>query len=215
MNAPLICYQGALVQDHRDGTIVHTETIPLNVAREVIAFSQARQLNVQVYLEDGRAYADQVTPVIAHVADLAQIPVTGVGDLTNWLDHPPLKFLFFVERPEEAPELVRELQTECSENVQVVRSWHQLVEVTGPRVSKGAALARLAAYLGVPQAATMAVGDQDNDVSMVAWAGLGVAMGDASPAAKAAADVLAPSLAAAGAAWAIERYVLGGEAMDG
>jgi Cof subfamily protein (haloacid dehalogenase superfamily) len=215
MNAPLICYQGALVQDHRDGTVVHAETIPLNVAREVIAFSQARQLNVQVYLEDGRAYADQVNPVTAHVADLAQIPVTGVGNLTDWLDHPPLKFLFFVERPEEVPELVRELQSQCNRNAQVVRSWHQLVEVTGPRVSKGEALARLAAYLGVPQTATMAVGDQDNDVSMVAWAGLGVAMGDASPAAKAAADVVAPSLAAAGAAWAIERYVLDSEATDG
>jgi hydroxymethylpyrimidine pyrophosphatase-like HAD family hydrolase len=55
----------------------------------------------------------------------------------------------------------------------------------------------------------MAVGDQDNDVSMIAWAGLGVAMGNASPEAKAVADVIAPSLEADGAAWAIERYVLG------
>jgi hydroxymethylpyrimidine pyrophosphatase-like HAD family hydrolase len=56
----------------------------------------------------------------------------------------------------------------------------------------------------------MAVGDQDNDVSMIAWAGLGVAMGDASPAAKAAADVIAPPLEEDGVAWAIERYVLDG-----
>jgi hydroxymethylpyrimidine pyrophosphatase-like HAD family hydrolase len=44
---------------------------------------------------------------------------------------------------------------------------------------------------------------------MIAWAGLGVAMGNASPEAKAVADVIAPSLDADGAAWAIERYVLG------
>jgi hydroxymethylpyrimidine pyrophosphatase-like HAD family hydrolase len=46
---------------------------------------------------------------------------------------------------------------------------------------------------------------------MIAWAGTGVAMGNASPAAKAAADVIAPALEADGAAWAIERYALGEE----
>lgn len=214
VNAPLICYQGALIQSHRDGTIIHSDTIPVDVAREVIKFSQARQLNGQVYLDDGRAYADQVDSVAARLADVAQVPVTGVGDLAQWLDRPPLKFLFFIERQEAIPGLVRALQAECNGRVQVVRSWHQLVEVTGPNVSKGEALARLAAYLGVPQAATMAVGDQDNDVSMINWAGLGVAMGDASPAAKAAADVVAPPLAGAGAAWAIERFVLKDDAAD-
>jgi Cof subfamily protein (haloacid dehalogenase superfamily) len=214
LNAPLICYQGALIRDHRDGTIVHTATIPLDVAREVIAFSQARRLNVQVYMEEDRAYADQVNSIIARVADMAGVPVTGVGDLADWLERPPLKFLFFVERQEAAPGLARDLQAQFNSRLQVVRSWHQLVEVTGPEVSKGEALARLAVRLGVPQSATMAIGDQDNDVSMITWAGLGVAMGNASPAAKAAADVIAPPLADDGSAWAIERYVLGGRDED-
>lgn len=208
VNAPLICYQGALIRDHRDGTIVHMAAIPLHVARDVVAFSQVRQLNVQVYMEDGRAYSDRVTRAVAGIADVSGVPVTGVGDLAGWLDRPPLKFLF-VEREEAIPELVHDLQAQFDGRLQVTQSWQWLVEVTGPEASKGEALGRLAAYLGVPQSATMAIGDQDNDVSMIAWAGLGVAMGNASPAARAAADVIAPPLAAEGAAWAIERYVLG------
>jgi hydroxymethylpyrimidine pyrophosphatase-like HAD family hydrolase len=54
----------------------------------------------------------------------------------------------------------------------------------------------------------MAVGDQDNDASMIAWAGLGVAMGNGSPAVKAIADWVAPPLAEDGAAVAIERFIL-------
>ena len=54
----------------------------------------------------------------------------------------------------------------------------------------------------------MAVGDQDNDASMVAWAGVGVAMGNGSPATKAATDRMAPPVAEDGAAGAIERFVL-------
>jgi Cof subfamily protein (haloacid dehalogenase superfamily) len=208
LNAPLICYQGALIRDHRDGSIIHSETVPLDVAREVIVFSQARRYNVQAYMEEDRAYVDHVDELIARMADIAQVPVTGVGNLASWLNRPPLKFLFFVEEREAAPELVRDLHAQFNGRVQVVQSWYHLVEVTGPNVSKGEALAKLSAHLGVPQSTTIAIGDQDNDVSMIAWAGLGVAMGDASPGAKAAASLVAPPLAAQGAAWAIERYVL-------
>jgi hydroxymethylpyrimidine pyrophosphatase-like HAD family hydrolase len=106
--------------------------------------------------------------------------------------------------------LVHDLQAQFDDRVRVTQSLDHLVEVTAPEASKGQALARLAAHLGVAQSATMAIGDHDNDVSMIAWAGLGVAMGNASPAAKSAADVIAPPLEEEGAAWAIERYVLEG-----
>jgi Cof subfamily protein (haloacid dehalogenase superfamily) len=147
-------------------------------------------------------------PVAVSIAELSGIPVTAVEDLAGWLSQPPIKFLF-LEQEDAIPELVRDMQAQFDGRLQVVRSWDRLIEATGPGASKGDALARLAAHLGTSQSRTMAVGDQDNDLSMIAWAGLGVAMGNASPAAKAAADVIAPSLEADGAAWAIERYVLG------
>jgi len=208
VNAPLICYQGALIRDHRDGAIICSATVPLDVAREVIVFSQARELNFQVYMDDDRAYVGQMTPMAAQIADISAIPVTAVDDLLAWLNRPPLKILFF-EQEESVVRLVGDLQAQFDGHLQVVRSWDRLVEATGSGTSKGEALARLAAFLGVSQSATMAVGDQDNDVSMITWASLGVAMGNASPGAKAAADVIAPPLEEDGAAWAIERYVVG------
>jgi len=54
----------------------------------------------------------------------------------------------------------------------------------------------------------MAIGDNDNDADMVAWAGLGVAMGNASPAVKAGAGYVAPPIEEDGAAEAIERFIL-------
>lgn len=208
VNAPIICYQGALVRDYRDGRTVHSATIPLPVARDLIDFSETRKLNFQVYTQDDRAYVSQLNSVAEGIAELSGIPVTAVKDLAGWLSHPPIKFIFF-EQEESVPELVRNMQAQFDGHLQVVRSWDQLIEATGPSISKGEALARLAVYMGVAQAETIAVGDQDNDVSMIAWAGLGVAMGNASPAAKAAADVVAPALEADGAAWVIEQYVLG------
>jgi Cof subfamily protein (haloacid dehalogenase superfamily) len=207
INAPLICYQGALIQDLRDGTVVYRVTLPLEVARRVAAFAQARCLGVQVYLEDHQAYTDRAKPVVDTLLDKSGRSLIEVGDLVAWLDRPPYKFLI-EERPEAMLELVRELESEFAGSVHVTQSLDHLVEVTALGASKGQALAHLAAHLGVVQAATMAMGDHDNDASMIAWAGLGVAVGNASPAAKAVADVVAPPLEEEGAAWAIERYVL-------
>lgn len=60
-------------------------------------------------------------------------------------------------------------------------------------VTKWSAVERVAAERGVPAAAICAVGDDVNDIPMIRAAGLGVAMGNALPAVKAAADRIAPS----------------------
>jgi hydroxymethylpyrimidine pyrophosphatase-like HAD family hydrolase len=91
-----------------------------------------------------------------------------------------------------------------------MRSHRWFVEGLAAGVSKGAAAERLAARLGVAREQVMALGDGGNDLAMVEWAGLGVAMGNAAPAVRAAADVVAPTQAEDGAAWAIERYALNG-----
>jgi hypothetical protein len=82
------------------------------------------------------------------------------------------------------------------------------IEVVLPGISKAQAMARVAQQLGVSREETLAIGDGDNDVEMVEWAGLGVAMGNATPAVKAVADWIAPSVDEDGVAVALLRYVL-------
>ena len=82
------------------------------------------------------------------------------------------------------------------------------MEFSAPGVDKGTGLARLAELLGVDEAATIAVGDAENDLAMLRSAGLGVAMGNAIPAAVEAADVQVSDNDHDGVAEAIERYLL-------
>lgn len=73
-------------------------------------------------------------------------------------------------------------------------------------VSKGSALEDLRVELGVPAEATLAVGDGGNDVEMLRWAGLGVAMGHAPDEVKAAADEVTGSVHEDGLAQVLERW---------
>ena len=138
-----------------------------------------------------------------------------LGERLVWVDnfasvlerHEPIKFLVFAE-PHETEDLLTELRQRFAGQMELTRSHARIVEGNPIGVSKGDALCRLAAHLSVPQTEVMAIGDQDNDAPMVAWAGVGVAMGNASPATKAAADWVAPPVTEDGAASAIERFIL-------
>ena len=85
------------------------------------------------------------------------------------------------------------------------------IEVNAKGVDKGRALLALAGRLGFSRGQTMACGDASNDIAMLRAAGLGVAMGNATPVAVAAADVQTDTNNNDGVAKAIRRWVLGEE----
>jgi hypothetical protein len=103
------------------------------------------------------------------------------------------------------------LRERLSEPVSIVESGTELawgVEVYVSGISKRTGLEMLAARLDVAQEEIMAIGDHINDIEMLQWAGWGVAMGNAQPEVKAAANCITASLASDGAARAIEAFVL-------
>lgn len=167
IEAPLICYQGAVIQDMATGQVLYTEALPADVLPEIVTLAEERGWDLHFSTARSKpSSADQAEAILA------------------------------------------ELSTRFAGRLNIVRSHDILIEGIAAGVTKGRALAKLAGMLGAPQAAVMAIGDHDNDAPMIAWAGLGVAMGDAAPTARAAARWLAPPLAEDGAAVAIERFVL-------
>lgn len=94
-------------------------------------------------------------------------------------------------------------------DVEVSSSWSNNIEIGPAGVNKGTALAALAGTLAIPMTEVLAVGDNDNDVSMIAAAGIGVAMGNATPAARAAADYVTASNKEGGVALAVRALAFG------
>ena len=75
-------------------------------------------------------------------------------------------------------------------------------------VSKGRAVKELAEKMGIGPDQVMTVGDFDNDLSMIEYAGYGIAMGNATPKVKAAAKYVTLTNDEDGVAAAIRKYVL-------
>lgn len=208
LTTAVICYQGALIYDPVADKTIAAETIPLPQAHRLIDQARSQHLALHLYIGH-QAFVEAPTALSRKLLHRTGIAPAEVKDLKQVVESPPLKGLI-AHPAAEAGAAASHLAAALSPELNVFRSHAELIEVTAPNVSKGHALAKVAGHYGIPQNEVMAIGDQDNDIEMIAWAGLGVAMGNASPGAKAAADHVAPAIGEDGAAWAIERFILNG-----
>lgn len=208
LNTPLITYQGALIRDHRNDETWHVEYMPLVESRNLIRFARSKKLPLVMYLSDG-IYTEFPTAFMEDHFAADNVPLIIVNNLLAALDddNRPFKFLF-VQPAERRERVYRLLKPQFGRTLTVVRSSHILVELLWPAVSKGRALTILADHLGIPLPETMAVGDHDNDASLLETAGLAVAMENGTETVKALADAVAPPVEREGVVWAIERYLL-------
>jgi Cof subfamily protein (haloacid dehalogenase superfamily) len=209
ITVPLICYQGGLIQHPLTGEQLYRATLEKGLLLEIIELSHARNWHLLIYT-DQATYVQEFRKTRTFYDTMLGSNIKQVDDLarvTSELECDPAKFLIVAEKT-ESNRVHAELVGRFGRKINVVRSHTLFVEGNPIGVSKGDALRRLAEYLGVPQAQVVAIGDQGNDVSMLAWAGLGIAMGNGSQAAKTVSDWIAPPLSADGAAVAIERALL-------
>ncbi|MFQ5340067.1 MAG: Cof-type HAD-IIB family hydrolase, partial [Anaerolineae bacterium] len=176
---PVICYQGGLIKDPNAGEVLYEATLPPDAYAEAVQQARQQDLDFHVYVGD-TVYLAEMRRSRAFYDRWFALPFRRVGDLVSDLDHPPTKFLITAEEA-EADEIEKAWKAHFDGRLQIVRSHPLFVEGTSLGVSKGHALARLAAHLGIEREAVIAVGDNDNDRSMIEWAGLGVAMATAPP----------------------------------
>jgi Cof subfamily protein (haloacid dehalogenase superfamily) len=232
ITAPLVCYQGGLIQSPVDGRVLHAETYPLRLAHELLAWVARRK--EQPFLAPGKAEArwpdwdDAPFPIGAIETAMfiggTMYMESADGDPGFWpryfgqsvqmvdrlaeaLHREPNKSML-IAHPVTCDEIVPELKRAFEGRLQILRSHPLFVEAVPEGVTKGHGVARLAKHLGVSRSATIAVGDNENDLAMVEWAGLGVAMGNATPEVKAIAGWVAPPVSEDGVAAVVERFIL-------
>ncbi|MEN9936472.1 MAG: hypothetical protein RLZZ387_3051 [Chloroflexota bacterium] len=210
IDTPLICYQGGMVRDPRSGEILHHITMPGDAAAEALVALAENDIFALTYIDE-RLHIPAMRPELDaylhfHPEGVEVVVEPELVALVR--ERPPTKILITAEPQTVESELAR-MAALFGDRISVVRSHAIFGELTPPGINKGAALAMLADDLGVRREEIMAIGDQENDVPMLSWVGLGVAMGNAVPAAKAVSQAVAPTVEEAGVAWAIRRYILG------
>ena len=199
--APVIAYQGAVVADEHGRWLRH-EPIPLELAREIVAALADEGHSPNVYVDD-ELYVATDTPNARAYADLNRIDFHVVGPLLDWLDEPPTK-LVCVGEPDVLDALEPRMKARFGDRAHIAKSLPHFLEFARAGVTKGAGMDFLAAKLGFTKAETIAFGDGENDLELVAWPEYGIAVGNAEERVKAIARWVCPSAEDEGVAQVLE-----------
>ena len=217
VNAPLICCNGALILDLCSLQVIYSAPTPLQVAHDAIRLAIARGWRVLAYFADMQTllyygYSPFDPP---HTTRPGYQLIRGDAVVAEGVDplavisEPLQKLMVLAPRSGATPEFVSAIQESVGNRATVVLSSPRAAELLLPGASKGEGMKRVARLVRVPRRNTVAIGDGDNDVDMLRWAGMGIAMGNAMPAVKAAAAWVAPPVDQDGVAIALQRLLRG------
>jgi Cof subfamily protein (haloacid dehalogenase superfamily) len=205
LDDPVVCYQGAVVAEPQSGKWLRHEPIPLELARETIAALHEEGFGLNCYVGD-ELYVAEITPGARRYADFQDLELHPVGDLLAWLSEPPTK-LVVIDDPLVLDGLKQRMIGRFDGRLYISKSLPHFLEFASPDVTKAAGLGFLAEHLGFARERTVAFGDGENDIELVAWAGYGVAVENAHDRVKEVADLVCPSVSEEGVAQVLEAYL--------
>ncbi|MDQ7093068.1 Cof-type HAD-IIB family hydrolase [Desulfosporosinus sp. PR] len=209
LDVPVITYHGAMIQQVISGEILFRRVIPSKLAVEIIRDVLSRGFYAQVYLKD-RVITSRFNELSEKYARISSV-VIEEADLVSTISQEPegVEKILLMAEEADLDRLVPVLKQGYGEKVHLTKSKPYFLEMTDTSVNKGVALAALAERLGIAREEVMAIGDSFNDLEMISYAGVGVAMGNARQEIQAQANIVTATNQEDGVAEAIERYVLG------
>lgn len=210
VNAPMILYNGAMIYDHRTDNTLFSNLIAADVALGVARMIEQMGIYLQVYPGKGYYCNRRCAHTDRYEASI-RVPCTELGmPVSEWMQGGMVKMLAIAE-PDVIDRAQQELRAAFPKGVTFMKSKAHYLEIVGEGIDKGSAIRVLAQKLNLSTDEIMAFGDGQNDASMIAAAGCGVAMENAVDECKAVAKLIAPRSAEDGVAQVIEQFLAEGK----
>ena len=191
-NAPYGCFNGGAIYDGEQERYLWTRTLGEGVKELIDAVEeQIPEMGIQPNTEKA-VYFHRENPAMEVFRKGCNLP-RRLSRLEE-IEEPIMKIVFAHLDVEKIPVLAKLLSEHPrAADFDFIRSESWLYEILPKGVSKGAALLKMAELLGIAPEKTIAVGDFNNDVSMIRAAGIGFAVDNAVAEAKAVADYVTVS----------------------
>lgn len=203
-----ITFNGGLVQKNDTGEIIEKSSLALENVHEL--YELAKSLNVPLdILSDGLVMQLSTTQeyesLYSQLNKLLTFESYEVAQLTT--DRIYNKAVIAVDQA-YLDEQIKKIPSSFYDRYEVIKTRSNLLEFMPKGITKAYGISLLARDLGIKQEEIMTIGDEENDVPMIEYAGLGVAMENAVAKVKDLADVITDTNDNDGVAQAVEKFVL-------
>ncbi|MCR5743434.1 MAG: Cof-type HAD-IIB family hydrolase [Lachnospiraceae bacterium] len=188
----VLAFNGARIINWRTKEEVYTLPVPSGSLSAIFDLCEEHKMPLLTHENDHLVVEEPENPYIIAEAKINQMPIQKIDSFRSYIDFPVYKFIAVGDGDYLAtkePILREALAPACD----VYRSTPYFMEIVASGIDKGEGLKRLAGICNIPMSEVVACGDGYNDIGMIRAAGLGVAMKNALPDVRAAADYITAS----------------------
>ncbi len=206
---PIVVYHGAVIKTVKSNKLLNYKPVPFQEALRILQFAEDEDIHVNLYLDD-RLFVKEHNKNTRYYQSIASVEVEEVGSLLEVVknkNQDPVKLTIIDMDEARFEQLQHRLEAEYSSRLSIMKSRPHFLEITAREATKGQALAFLSRQEGISPGEVIAIGDSYNDIDMLEYAGVGVAVDNAPAEVKEAADIITAPNTEDGVARFLEDYV--------
>lgn len=205
----ILSFNGGMITDCRTGEILFSRLLPLEANEKIFCLAEREQVGIVTYSEDGKKLLTNQadSPYAQLETKINHMELCQVDDLLSSVTYRVPKFLM-IEDGDFLAMVEPRVKAAMGKNYSIYRSEPFFLEILPRGIDKASSLERLLARIGLTKEQMIACGDGYNDLTMIQYAGLGVAMENAVLPVRKAADYITLSNNDDGIAHVVEKFML-------
>ncbi|MFL0250749.1 Cof-type HAD-IIB family hydrolase [Clostridium neuense] len=220
IKSPVIASNGAIIKEKNTDKVIYKKPLAIENIKQIISICNKHKVKVNFNTQDSFICGSRFVYLLISrfflksmsLADDGKLNIEYVKDSHKLIEKAEqcyndiIKCEIIHTNQRKISALKKELR-ELS-NIEVVGSSKYNIEITAKFVSKGKAVEALANLYRIQRQEIITIGDSENDLSMIEYGGLGVAMGNASEEIKSKADYITDTNDNDGVAKVINKFIL-------
>lgn len=203
----VLSFNGGRITNYATKEVVLDKTIPAEMAGVLCEEARQYGLGILTYDDEAALAGTELDEYMELEARINHISIKKVGHFKDYVNFPVNKCLM-TGKPEYLVKVEKELKAKYAGSLNIFRSEPFFLEIMPKGIDKASVLKRFLSYLGIDREEIICCGDGYNDLTMIEYAGLGVAMANARPEVLAVADYVTTSNDEDGIVKVIEKYIL-------
>ncbi len=203
----ILSFNGGRIINCRNNEIIYNKLLPPECLAPIYDYIRGFQVNMITYTDTEIISAFTPNDETYIEARINKMPVKQVDDFLSYVDFPVNKLLI-TGNPELIVQIEKKLKLMFHSAINIYRSEPFFLEIMPPRIDKAHSLQKLLNSIGLTANEMICCGDGYNDLTMIEYAGLGVAMSNAQPAVLDKADYITKSNDEDGILHVIEEFIL-------
>ena len=203
----VLSFNGGIVINSKTEEVVTSSLLKGSDLKAIYNISKELDINIHAFSVKEGLITPKMSQYTQHECDINGIEAT-IKDFNEIENDEDIVKVMMIDPQEKLDKAIEKLPKDLYDKYSVFKSAPFFLEFTNKDVDKGKGLKKLGDYLGIKQKEIIACGDAGNDLSMVKFAGLGVAMENATDDVKQAADYITLSNDKDGIAHVVNKFIL-------